>query len=301
MSALDTDHRTKPFGIRKLTDHMAAEIQGLDLCEPLSDQTKRAVYQAFLDHQILVFRDQRLNKAQQVRFTEQFGTLERHVASNQGADDFPMVHVVSNVDANGEPTGKLGSTDWHTDKSFRPAPSMATVLHAVVLPPTGGDTCFANMYRAYEQLPPEQRARLDDTIVIHSWADSRANAGRVITDEERRDAPPMAHPIARPHPDTGRRALFLGSHAAFIEGMDRDTGRALIESLEAHSTQDQFVYRHQWQDGDLLMWDNRCLLHRADKNFDPARHRRLMHRTCLRGTPTSPAGSNALARETTDA
>lgn len=276
-----------PFQIRRLTDKMAAEVIGLDLRTPFDTLTRDAVYQAFLDNQILVFRDQDLTKEEQVAFTEQFGTLERHTLSNRGASDSPFVHIVTNLDADGRPTGVLKSTLWHSDKSFRPAPSMATILHARVLPPDGGDTVFANMYAAYEALDAAEQAELDQVRVVHSWELSRENIGRTLSQAELDDAPPSTHPLAREHPDTGRRALFLGMNASHFEGGSIEEDRARILALEDHATQERFLYRHNWRQGDLLMWDNRCLLHRADPNFEVAHHPRVMHRTCLRGTPTS--------------
>jgi len=281
------DGPTPGFHIAPLSDLMAAEVVGLDLAQPLDDASRDAVHQAFLDHQLLVFRDQKLTKAQQVAFTEQFGTLERHTKRNKGDDDMPLVHIVSNLDAEGKPSGTVNSTQWHSDKSFRPAPSMATILHAVTLPPDGGDTCFVNMYAAYDALPEDEKAALDGVRVVHSWELSRENIGRVMSEEEIRDAPPMVHPLARVHPETGRKALFLGMHASHFEGRPMEEGRARIEELEAHATRPEFIFRHTWREGDMLMWDNRCLLHRADPNFDAATFPRVLHRTCLRGTPTS--------------
>ncbi len=275
------------FEVNPLSDLMAAEVVGLDLSKPFDDATREAVYDAFVTYHILAFRDQQLTKAQQVAFTEQFGTLEKHILSNRGGDDFPMVHVVSNLNAEGVPSGTLGSREWHTDKSFRPAPSMATILHGLQLPPSGGDTCFANMYAAYEALPEAERVELDAMRVVHSWELSRANLGRTMSEAEKRDAPNTSHPLVRTHPDTGRKCLFMGTHASYLEGMPVEEGRARIEQLEAHATNDRFVYRHQWRPGDVLMWDNRCLLHRADANFDAARYARVLNRTCLRGTPTA--------------
>ncbi|MDE0808470.1 MAG: TauD/TfdA family dioxygenase [Alphaproteobacteria bacterium] len=274
------------FDVRRLTETMAAEVVGLDLRQRLDAATRDAVYKAFVDNQILVFRDQDLTKEEQIAFTEQFGTLERHALSNRGTSDSPFVHIVTNMDAEGNLTGKLGSTRWHSDKSFRPAPSMATILHARILPPNGGDTVFANMHAAYEALDEAEKAELDEAKVVHSWELSRENIDRKLSQAEIDDAPPQTHPLARVHPDSGRRALFMGMHASHIEGGSIEAGRARIEALEEHSTQERFLYRHNWRKGDVLMWDNRCLLHRADPNFEVATHPRMMHRTCLRGTPT---------------
>jgi alpha-ketoglutarate-dependent taurine dioxygenase len=274
------------FEVRPLSDLMAAEVTGLDLSKPFDAETKGLVTQAFLDYQVLAFRGQCLTKDQQVAFTEQFGTLERHAIRNRGVGVHPLVHMVTNLNAEGNPSGTVKSTQWHSDKSFRPAPSMATILHAVTLPPDGGDTCFANMYAAYAALPEAEKAELDNVQVVHSWELSRENVGRVVSEEEKRDAPPMTHPLIRVHPDTGRKGFFMGMHASHLEGMRMAEGRARVEALEAHATQPKFIYRHHWREGDVLMWDNRCLLHHADTNFDAARHPRVLHRTCLRGTPT---------------
>jgi alpha-ketoglutarate-dependent taurine dioxygenase len=258
------------FTLRPLSPALAAEVIGLDLRQPLDAATRDAVYAAFVRHHVLCFRDQALNKDQQIAFTQQFGTLERHIASNR--------------DAQGVPSGKVGSQAWHSDKSFRPEPSLATVLHAVTLPPEGGNTCFADMTAAYDALDAAEQAELDGVRVIHSWELSRQKSGQQATPEEVRDAPPMSHPLVRVHPDTGRKSLFMGEHASHFDGRPMAEGRARLATLQAHATQDQFVYRHHWRPGDMLMWDNRCLLHRADANFDAARYPRVLHRTCLRGT-----------------
>jgi alpha-ketoglutarate-dependent taurine dioxygenase len=272
------------FSVHPLSPLMAAEVVGLDLREPLDPATRQAVYDAFVRYQVLAFRDQSLTKPEQIAFTEQFGTLERHVASNRGGD-IPLLHVVSNLDAGGKPSGKVKSTTWHSDKSFRPEPSMATILHAVIMPPDGGDTCFANMYAAYDALDEAERTALDGLRVIHSWELSQQKSGLRATEEEIRDAPPMSHPLVRVHPDSARKCLFMGLHASHIDGWPMADGRALLARLEAHATQDRFIYRHKWHTGDVLMWDNRCLLHRADPNFDATLYPRVLHRTCLRGTP----------------
>lgn len=271
------------FAIRELSPVLGAEVVGLDLALPLDAATRREIYHAFVRYQVLCFRDQRLSKEQQIAFTEQFGTLERHIARNRGADN-PFVHTVSNLGPDGKPSGKVGSQAWHTDKSFRPEPSLATILHAVTMPPDGGDTCFANMYAAYDALSEVEKAELDDVRVIHSWELSQQKHGLTATPEEIADAPPMSHPLVRVHPDSGRKCLFMGVHASHFDGGAMAEGRARLAALEAHATEECFVYRHHWCAGDLLMWDNRCLLHRADANFDAARYPRVLHRTCLRGT-----------------
>jgi alpha-ketoglutarate-dependent taurine dioxygenase len=271
------------FVAEPLSPVLGASIVGLDLREPLPETTKRAVYDAFIQYHVLCFRDQHLDQDQQIAFTEQFGTLERHMAMNRGTVH-PLVHIVTNLGADGKPSGKVASTRWHSDKSFRPQPSLATILHALVMPPEGGETCFASMIAAYEALPEAEKAELDDVRVVHSWEISRLRAGSRATPEEIADAPPMSHPLVRTIPETGCKALFMGEHAAYFEGQPEEVGREHLEKLMAYAVQERFVYRHKWKAGDLLMWDNRCLLHCANTNFDAARFPRVLQRTCLRGT-----------------
>lgn len=277
------DVRAAPFEVRPLSSILAAEIIGLDLRQPLDQPTRKAIHEALIRYHVLCFRDQHLTADQQIAFTEQFGALERHMARNKGLVN-PLVHIVANLGADGKPSGKVASTGWHTDKSFRPHPSLATILHAVIMPPDGGDTCFANMIAAYEALPADARDELSGIRVIHSWELSREHQGLKATPEEIADAPPISHPLVRVLPETGKRALFIGEHASHLEGMPMAEGRARVLELEKHATAERFMYRHHWRAGDMLMWDNRCLLHRADQNFDAAKYPRVLHRTCLRGT-----------------
>lgn len=278
--ALTLERQT--FTVEPLSPILGAAIAGLDLRQPLDESTKRAIYDAFVRYHVLCFRDQHLDEDQQVAFSEQFGTLEHHIASNRGKIN-PLVHIVSNLGADGKPSGKVSSTRWHSDKSFRPQPSLATILHAQVMPPDGGETCFANMIAAYEALPAAEKAELDDVRVVHSWEISRARAGGKATPEEIADAPPMSHPLVRTIPETGQKALFMGEHAAYFEGQPEEVGRVRLEQLTSHAVEERFVYRHKWTLGEVLMWDNRCLLHRANTNFDAARFPRVLQRTCLRG------------------
>ena len=271
------------FTLEPLSPVMGAAVTGLDLRVPLDGQTKRAVYEAFVRYHVLCFRDQQLDPEQQIAFSQQFGTLERHMASNRGTGN-PLVHIVSNLNADGMPSGKIGSTGWHSDKSFRRVPSLATILHAQILPPEGGETCFANMIAAFDALPDARRAELEDLRVVHSWELSRARLGLQATPEEIADAPPLTHPLVRTVPETRQKALFMGEHASHVEGRPMREGRLLLEALTAHAVEERFVYRHQWRSGDMLMWDNRCLLHRANPNFDATRYPRVLHRTCLRGS-----------------
>jgi alpha-ketoglutarate-dependent taurine dioxygenase len=181
-----------------------------------------------------------------------------------------LVHIVNNLDAKGKPTKTPhthGNYYWHTDKSYHEIPSLATLLHAVVLPPSGGDTQFANTRMAYDALPEHRKREIADLWVVHSWEVSRRNTkNKPATAEEIRDRPPVRHPLVRTHPDTGDKTLYM------------------LQNLLEHTEQPQFIYTHKWLPGDLVMWDNRCLLHRAVANFDMDAHPRVLHRTVIRGS-----------------
>jgi alpha-ketoglutarate-dependent taurine dioxygenase len=274
----------REFAIVPLSPVLGAEVIGLDLKQKLDPGARGRLIEAFNDYHLLCFRDQSLSKQEQMEATLQFGELDVHVQSNRSSD-IPLIHIVTNLDENDVPRQSIaakGSVHWHSDKSYRRKPSLATFLYSVEVPPEGGETEFANMIAAYEALPAQRQAELSQMKVVHSWPDSvRRTNNREATDEEKTNWPPVAQPLARTHAESGRKSLFLGQHAAHIEGREGE-GRLLIDELEAWSTQPRFVYAHRWRVGDLLMWDNRCLLHRAAP-FDGDRHRRLMHRTVTQG------------------
>ena len=276
------------LAVRRLAPVMGAEVTGLDLAEPLAPGLRDAIVAAFLEHRLLVFRDQRLSAERQHALTLEFGEIEGHVARRADGSRSPLVHVVSNLDADGQPTAaprEYGNYFWHTDKSYHAVPSLLTVLHALELPPDGGDTQFANTAAGYAALPAETKAEIAGLRVVHSWEVSRRKTGgRLATAEEVQERPPVTHPLVRTHPDTGEKTLYLGLHAAHVVGMPEAEGVALLERLLAHTTRPELVYVHTWRAGDLVMWDNRCLLHRAMRNYDMGRERRILQRTVVKGT-----------------
>ena len=271
----------------RLSSAAGVEIAGADLTRPLSPSLKALILRALRDHHVLVIRDQHLSQEQQHAFTLHFGELEGHVARHSDPR-YGIVHSVTNLDPEGNPTEMLdtrGNYFWHTDKSYHSVPSFLTMLHAVELPPEGGDTQFANMVLAYRALPEETKRRIAGLRCIHSWEASRlASGSRPASEAEIRERPPVEHPLVRIHPDTGENALYIGTHAGGIAGMPEAEGQALLAELLAHATQPDFVYAHRWRPGDLVIWDNRCLLHRAIANYAMATHRRVLHRTVVRGT-----------------
>jgi alpha-ketoglutarate-dependent taurine dioxygenase len=256
-------------------------ITGIDLAEPLAPEPKRRILEAFRDHQIVVFPGQALTREQQYGFARNFGEVQP--SGQPGSKRHTVAHVISNLDKDGNPVDRSGSPvgnyRWHTDKSWHAVPPLLTMLHAIELPPSGGDTEFANTLMAYAALPEKTKRRIAGLQVVFRWG---ASGGKAIVTT--RDEPPVDHPLVRTHPDTGSKALYLGNHASHIRGMPEAEGACLLAELLEHATQRQFVYAHRWREGDLVMWDNRCLLHRAVANYEMGKYRRVMHRSVVRGT-----------------
>jgi len=252
-------------------------IFGADLSRPLSPALRDAIGAAFLRHHIVVFPGQILTREQQFVFTSHFGEVEPPRLRDAQSKRHGVAHVISNLDENGNPIARsspAANDHWHTDKPYHPVPPLLTTLYAVELPPAGGDTEFANTALAYAALPEPMRRRIAPLRVLFS--------PKFATGPHRPAA--VDHPLVRTHPDTGAKALYLGNHAIGVLGMSETEGMALLDALLAHATQRQFVYTHRWCVGDLVMWDNRCLLHRAVANYDRSRHRRILHRSLVRGT-----------------
>ena len=267
---------------------LAADIEGVDLSGALSPEIVAALKQAWADHLVLRFRGQSLSDDDLMRFSRQFGELDWApiAATNDAPEGRQHIMVVSNVLENGQAIGQLGAYEavWHTDMSYIAEPPSASALYSLEAPPLGGDTGFCNMYLAYETLAPEFRRQVEGRLCRHDA--SRNSAG-----ELRRgfvDAPDPSqtvgadHPLVRTHPETGRKALFLGRRRnAYIPGLALADSEDLLNALWAHATKPEFAWYQQWQAGDLILWDNRCVMHRRDA-FDPGT-RRVMHRTQIKG------------------
>ena len=281
---------TEELELTPLSPNLGAEVSGLDLSRSLTDALKAEIQAAYHRHHLLVFPSPKLDKAEQIAFSGRFGDFELPVNKDYLGADYPELHVVNNIGPSGQPQSfedieNKGNYFWHTDASYMKRPSSTTMLYAVTLPKTGGDTLFANLAAAYRALPDATKAEIDGLQVVHSWEQSRVNShSRLATDEEKRKAPPAVHPLVRTHPETGAKSLYLGNHTAHVVDRPLADGRRLLAELLEHATQPAFVYRHVWRAGDLVMWDNRCLVHKATTDFDKSNEPRILHRTVLQGT-----------------
>ena len=273
--------------MRPLTPGLGVEILGVDIGRGIDDALFASIYDAFLAHQIIVFRDQDIPPGRQVEFGSRFGELQVHVMSQYHQNQHPELYFLTNLGPDGEPSGKhpdRGTLEWHTDGSWQRITGQATIMYAEEIPANGGETWFADMYGAYERLDDTEKARLAPLRALHNldFSRNRRHGEDPLTEAQRREKPPVAQPVVRTHPETGRRAIFLGDHAECIEGMPYEEGRALVEALNAAIIHDDLVYRHRYRPGDLVAWDNRCLLHRATE-YDPAAERRVMRRCTVLG------------------
>jgi alpha-ketoglutarate-dependent 2,4-dichlorophenoxyacetate dioxygenase len=280
--------------ITELYDGYVGEVSGVDLADSGSD-THFQDLQAALDHcGVLVFHGTPMDQERQIAWAGQFGRLEGegqnvNIVMQGKARISHQLADISNVDASGDLMARqdrrrmfsLGNQLWHTDSSFKRIPAKYSALHAHSVAPEGGETQFADMRAAYDALPQAMKERIEDLVAEHSIFCSRAKLGFMdFTDEERASLPPVHRPLVRVHPATGRKALYLASHASHIHGMEVPDGRMLIRELLEHATQREFVHTHKWAVGDLVIWDNRCTLHRG-RPYDDAKYARDMRRATV--------------------
>ncbi|MDA0654844.1 MAG: TauD/TfdA family dioxygenase [Proteobacteria bacterium] len=271
-----------------VSDVIGAEVRRADLAT-VDDKTLSAIHAAWMDHCVLLFRDQKIDARDLVMFSKRFGELDIAPANENGDSGFggfPEVLVLSNVMEDGKAIGALGNAEaqWHTDMNYIDEPPTGSVLLSVEVPDEGGNTGFSNMYRALDDLAPSLRARIDGLKIKHDSSTNsggylRAGAEQVI---DVTTCPGAVHPIVRTHPETGRKALYLGRRrSAYIMGLPLEESEALLDALWAHASQPKYSWHHQWRVGDVVMWDNRCAMHRRD-SFDNTK-RRIMHRTQIKG------------------
>jgi taurine dioxygenase len=277
-----------PFPLQALTPRLGARV-GLDLGGGLDGATFAAVYRAFLRYQVLLFPPQDLPPHRQVEFARRFGEVQIHVMNQYHADGHPELYRLSNLDENGQPNGKhpdKGTLAWHTDGSWQRVTGQATLIYGEVMPEAGagGETHFCDMYGAYERLSPQWKARIAGLRAVHNldFSRNRRHGEEPLTDEQRRARPPVDHPVVRTHPETGRKCLYLGDHAEYIVGMPYDEGRTLIEDLNALAVHPDLSYEHRWRTRELIIWDNRCVMHRATA-YDAVNQGRVIRRCTVLG------------------
>ena len=283
-----------PLTITPVHPVLGARVEGVDLTVPLDAATFGKIHDAFQEYSVLVFPGQQLSDEQQMAFTTRFGPLETTIKSiGQERRLHENMVDLSNVDPNAE--GRLmgwndrrmlyqsGNQLWHTDSSFKPVPAMASLLSGREVPPVGGETEYVSMRHAYATLPAELQRRLEGRVVVHSILYSRSTIAPGLFDpEHEQELPPVRQALVRANPVNGRKAIYIGSHAWYIEGMNYDESRRLLDELLAHTTRPERVYQHRWTRWDLVMWDNRAVLHRG-RPWDAQRYRRVMRRTTLAG------------------
>jgi taurine dioxygenase len=273
------------YAITPLSEHTGAEVLGIDLSEPVDEAARKDLNGAFTDRSVLVFREQHLSPHQLVAAVGLFGEIFPQHNSRFALPECPLVHYISNQDF--YPDGKryIPGEGYHTDHSNAVCPPKATVLHAISLPDRGGDTQYVNMHRAYDELSDQTKRRLLGLEAIHVY-ESRYSARKMIAlNEESRDRVPDAvvHPIVRTHPESGRKAIYINPiRIDGIVGMPEAEALSLLADLLKHATQPRYQYRHRWRAGDLVMWDNRSLLHKANGDYDMGQLRYL-YRIMLKG------------------
>ena len=283
-----------------------AVVDNVDLAYPLNDDEFAAVEMAFETYGVIVFPAQDITDDQQIAFSRRFGPLEPSVRRHRNrAVSNVFLSDISNVGSDGQIMAEKseamsynrGNQLWHSDSSFKEIPSKASLLSAREVPPSGGETEFADMRAAWDTLSAEKQVEISDLVAQHSLAYSRAtmgyDAGEKFMDVEKSEVPPVPQPLIRVSPVTGRKSLYVGSHAAYVDGMDRNAGRKLLDGLLAHAAEDRFIYIYNWAAFDLVMWDNRCINHRG-RPWQSQKHRRVMRRTTIGGDGFDEAAALAI-------
>jgi alpha-ketoglutarate-dependent 2,4-dichlorophenoxyacetate dioxygenase len=273
--------------IRPLHPMLAAEVRGVDLSVPLDDELRGRIEDAFAEYTVLVFPDQTLTLDAFVDFAHCFGEPEGSAFKDFVTDGNEGAVLLSNLDENGDvmresdPRAKALRLvrDWHTDSSYRLVPAKASFLYAQRIPSWGGETCFVSMRVAYDELDDAMRNRIEDLAAVHDYRKQIVELGGYDPPEVRAAYPPVVHPIVRIHAPTGRKAVYVGAHAAAVVGFDREEGRRLIDELIERATSPDHVYAHRWRPKDVVMWDNRCAMHRVNPH---AAEPRVLLRTSVR-------------------
>ena len=280
-----------PIRTRKLSENLGIEILDLDLSKSLDSGTIESIKDLFLQYQVLYFGQQRITPTEHVRFGRLFGELQVHVMNQYHETENPELYRLSNIGEDGKPNGVFpdqGTHVWHTDASWQKYTGHATIIYCELATSSGGDTHFSDMYGAYERLPNDWKNELQDKRAVHSlhFSRSRRHGHQPMTQEQVNSTPKVDHPILRNHPDTQRKTVFLGDHAEHIVGLPYQVGRQWIDKLNQSIVHDDLTYKHKWKKGDLLVWDNRCLMHRVE-HYDASNEGRTIRR-CTVIDPRKP-------------
>lgn len=273
--------------IRKMTEHIGAEIEGVDLSRPLLAEEFQDINDALVTHSVIIFRDQDIEPKMHVDFASRFGRLVGHVVRRFGLEEYPEITLISNVvNEQGENIGAdRAGMIWHSDMSYLKRPMLGSMLYGVECPTVGADTEFASMFAAHDALDPALRDRLSSMRGVHDYAwhyETYLSHRKPLTDEEKAQTPTVSHPALRTHPVSRRKAIYVGEGLTrTMEGMPEKEGRRLVVEISQFATQPQFVYQHKWKVRDLVFWDNRSTMHRATE-FDNTQ-RRLLRRTTVEG------------------
>lgn len=271
--------------ISPMTEHIGAEATGIDLSHPVAPETADILRRAFVERAVLVVRDQKLDAPGFLRAARIFGDPMRQHLKKFNLPDCPDVATISNQEKTKEGKINVRGVSWHTDHSFQPEPPKATALYAVSLPSAGGDTDWAHMGAAYDALPDDLRARVNGLEAVHAYTESRVppNLAERIAEGQDEASDGIAHPLIRTHPESGRKAIYLNPlRVRRFRGMTPENCAALINQLVEHATQPGFVYTHRWRPGDMVIWDNRCCIHKANADYD-FEELRLLYRIILAG------------------
>ena len=274
------------FSIKSLSSHTGAEIYSIDLSQPIDEATRTALNQAFADHAVLAIRNQKLSAPQFLEAMKLFGEIFPQHNSRFQVPECPAIHYISNQDKLEDGTVYIPGEGYHTDHSNDAEPPKATALHAVKLPKTGGDTQFVNMYEAYDALPRSVKAKIDGLKARHVYQSkySERKLPKLPGERKRIENSSVIHPLVRTHPQSGRKAIYINPiRIEEIIGMSESEALPLLDMLLEHSTQLKFQYRHKWHSGDVVIWDNRCLLHKANGDY-PVDEVRYLYRLMLKGS-----------------
>ena len=273
--------------LTRLGEALGVAAEGIDLNRPLDAEVRDALRRALLDGLVLCIRGQSLSPTAYLAAMHAFGEPITQVRQASRHPDVPEIMILSSEDRDNAGDGRrlVVGAHWHSDDSYKAVPCSLTMLYGIAVPETGGDTQFVNMYRAYDDLPAETRQRIAKLRVVHRYDSSRKGTRiAALRPEEAKQVPDVVHPLVRRHPETGRRALYMNpNRMEAVAGMERGASDDLLDALIRHATQAKYQYRHQWRRGDILIWDNRCTMHKANADY-PEGAQRLMHRIIVAGT-----------------